>query len=148
MMTYLRNTPAPILTKNDNKKLVRGFTLVEAIMAMVIMAVVLTPFTILIATVMAKGNRFTQAQATAVALAESKMEEVTADRFSLAASAGPTAFAAPFANYQWQVVVEYVNAGALNTVIAGPTDYKRIQVRVIDPLVGTNTLVTILANDW
>lgn len=128
-----------------NKK---SFTIIEAVMSMIIIAITITPFAILVATVMAQQNGFSQAQATAVALAEGEMERVTAERFSLCVSEAAVAFSAPFAAYTKQIVVEYVNAGALDTAVAGPTDYKRIQVRVNNTMAGTNTLVTILANDW
>jgi Tfp pilus assembly protein PilV len=128
-----------------NKK---SFTIIEAVMSMIIIAITITPFAILVATVMAQQNGFSQAQATAVALAEGEMERVTSERFSLCVSEAAAAFSAPFAAYTKQIVVEYVNAGALDTSVAGPTDYKRIQVRVSNAMAGTNTLVTILANDW
>jgi len=126
----------------------KGFTLIEAVMAMIIMAISLTPFSILIATVMTQQNGFSQAQATAVALAEGEMERVTAERFSLCVSESVAAFAAPFSTYTRQIVVDYVNAGALDTPVAGPTDYKRVQVKVANNMTGTITLTSLVANDW
>lgn len=124
-----------------------GFTIIETILVIIILGITLTPFAILTATVMQK-NVYSQAQATAVSLAEGELERVTGTRFSLLVNEAQAAFSAPFANYTHQVVVDYVNSSALNTPVAGPTDYKRVEIRVNNIVSGTIKLVSLSANDW
>lgn len=49
-------------------------------------------------------------------------------------------------DYTTDVVVCYVDATDLNTCVAGPTDYKRIEVTVSNPNIGTVELVTVVTN--
>jgi Tfp pilus assembly protein PilV len=129
------------------RKAKNGFTLIEIIALVVVMAIVLTPFSILVVNVMQR-NAQSQAMATAVSLAEGELERVMALRFSGIANEALAAFAAPFSAYSYQVIVDYVNSGALNTPVVGPTDYKRVQVRVSNAISGAITLTTLAANDW
>ncbi|MCX5710064.1 MAG: type II secretion system protein [Candidatus Omnitrophica bacterium] len=124
-----------------------GFTLIEAVIVIAVMGIVLVPFTILVVNVMSQ-NAYSQAQSTAVALGEGELERVTGTRFSSVAAEAATAFAAPFNNFTHQVVVDYVNSGALNTAVVGPTDYKRVQIKINSPVSGTITLTTLVADDW
>lgn len=123
----------------------RGFTLVEIVISIVILAVVLTPFTVLVATIVRK-NIYSQAQATAVALAEGEIERLTNMRFSAVDDEASAAFAAPFSAYTHTAAVDYVNAGDLNTPVAGPTNYKRVQITVDNSISGTITLTTLVTN--
>lgn len=126
----------------------KGFTLIEVILVMVILAISLPPLCILIVNVVRK-NVLTQVQATATALAEGEMEKVTNMRFSGIATTAQTAFSAPFTAYNYTITVDYVNASDLNTpVVPGPTNYKRVQVMVNNAISGNLTLTTLIANDW
>ena len=136
---------AELLPKIRNKR--KGFTLIETMIAIIVLAVCLTPFSILVVNVL-QQNAYTQAQATSVALAEGEMERVTNLRFSSVANQVSTAFSAPFDNFSFQIAADYVNSGALNTAVAGPTDYKRVQVKVTNAILGVVTLTTLAANDW
>jgi len=127
-----------------NKK---AFTLIEAVLVIAIMGITLAPFSVLVVNVM-RQNAYSQVQATAVALAEGQMEILTATRFSLLSDAASTPFSAPFSNYTYQVEVDYVNSGALNTPVVGPTDFKRVQVIVNNSLLGSLTLTSLVARDW
>ena len=129
------------------KKAKSGFSIIEIIALVVVLAIVLTPFSILVVNVMQR-NAQSQAMATAVSLAEAEMERVTGLRFSGVANAAATAFSAPFSAYSCEIVADYVNSGALNTPVVGPTDYKRVQVKVSNSISGTITLTTVMANDW
>jgi len=124
-----------------------GFTLIEIIAVIVILAIVLTPFSILVVNVM-RQNIYSQALATATSLTEEEMERVTNLRFSAVTNEAAVSFSVPFSVYTHQVIVDYVNANALNTPVAGPTDYKRVQIRVNSSISGTITLTTLVANDW
>ncbi len=126
----------------------RGFTLIEAMMVIVILGIALPPFTVVTMNVL-QQNIYSQAQATAVALAEGELERATGTRFSLVTNeAVATAFSAPFSAYTHQWVVDYVNAGALDTPVAGPTDYKRVKIQVANSIAGTVTITTLMTNDW
>lgn len=48
--------------------------------------------------------------------------------------------------YTTSVVVCYVQAAALDACVAGPTDYKRVQVTVTNATVGSAVLVTVMTN--
>jgi len=124
----------------------RAFTLIETIITMVILSIVLIPFSVLTTNVIAKNVR-SQASVTAVALAEGEMERITALRFSAVVDQAPSSFDAPFTVYTKEITVDYVNANALDTPVTGPTDYKRVQIRVSSGLSDTITLTTLLTND-
>ncbi|MCX5715689.1 MAG: prepilin-type N-terminal cleavage/methylation domain-containing protein [Candidatus Omnitrophica bacterium] len=123
----------------------RGFTLIEVILSIIILGVILTPFSVLVSNVI-RQNIYSQAQATAVSLAEGELERITNMRFAAVAAEASAAFAAPFGAYTHAAAVDYVNAGALNTPVAGPTDYKRVQVSVNNTVSGTITLTTLVTN--
>lgn len=125
----------------------RGFTLVEAVITIAIMGVVLAPFSVLVVNVM-RQNAYSQVQATAVSLAEGKMEDLTGTRFSLLVDAAATAFAVPFDNYTYQIVVDYVNSNDLDTAVVGPTDFKRVKVVINNSILGSLTLTSLVARDW
>lgn len=122
-----------------------AFTLIETIMVMVILGIVLAPFSVLTVNVISRNVR-SQASVTAVALAEGEMERVTSLRFSSVVDEAPSSFAAPFTVYTKEVAADYVNANALDTPVVGPTDYKRVQVKVSSGLSDTITLTTLVTN--
>lgn len=139
----------PLVARNDVRGIGfnRGFTLIEAIIVMIILGICLTPFAILVVNVMSQ-NIYSQAQATAIALAESEMERVTNLRFSLVNDEAQVPFSVPFSAYNHEIIVDYVNAGNLNTPVGGPTDYKRVQIVVRSSISGPITLTTLVTNDW
>lgn len=122
----------------------KGFTIIETVIFIVVLGIVLAPFSILIVNVMAK-NAYSQAWATSVAIAEGEMERVTNLRFQSVEGEIPVAL---FTTTNYQVNVDYVNANDLNTPVAGPTDYKRVQIVVNNYIAGTVTLTTLVTNDW
>lgn len=133
------------LEKLNNKKRctsLSGFTIIETIIVIIILGITLTPFAILVVTVMQK-NVYSQAQATAVSLAEGEFERVMGTRFSLLANEAQAAFSAPFANYTHEVVVAYVNPLPPDT-----SNYKSVEIRINNVISGTIKLVSLVANDW
>lgn len=106
---------------------VRGFTLVETLIAMVIMGVAFVGIThvILNAT---KSNIDIEVATEAVLLARDVMASTTAKDFDNVVDVGATSFGGDFSDYSYQVDVDYVEAADLDTAVAGPTDYKRIIV--------------------
>ena len=124
-----------------------GFTLIEVILTMVILSISIGPLSLLIVNVV-RQNVLSQAQATSASLAEQEMERLTNIRFSSVTDEAQTAFPAPFSAYSHEVIVDYVNAGDLNTPVTGPTDYKRAQIIVRNDISGALTLETLVTNDW
>ena len=125
-----------------------GFSLIETVLVIVILGICLTPFTILTVNVMTK-NIYSQAQATAVALAEGEIERLTMMRYSLLVSdAVPNAFPSPFSAYTKQATVMYVNPNALNTNAGAATNYRNVQVQVSNSISGNITLTTLVTKDW
>lgn len=135
----------------------RAFTLIEVILVMVILAISLTPLSILIVNVTQK-NILSYAQAQASALAEKEMERVTQLRFSTLTCATSTPFSSPFSAFSYTVDVDYVNPSALDTSVGRPsgcsssggtnTNYKRVQVTVNNVITGPLTVTTLVTNDW
>ncbi|MBM3244268.1 MAG: prepilin-type N-terminal cleavage/methylation domain-containing protein [Candidatus Omnitrophica bacterium] len=125
----------------------KGFTLIETVIVIIVLAITLTPFSVLTTNVISRNVR-SQGTATAVSLAEQEMERVTALRFSLAVDEAAASFSAPFNGFTKEIIVDYVNSGSLNTPVAGPTDYKRVQVKVTSATADTITLTTLITNDW
>lgn len=124
-----------------------GFTLIEVILTMVILSISLTSLSILVINVV-RQNVLSQAQATSASLAEKETERLTNMRFSSVTTQAQTGFPAPFSAYSYEVIVDYVNAGDLNTPVAGPTDYKRARIIVTNDISGAITLTTLVTNDW
>ena len=113
-----------------------GFTIVELVAVIIVLAVCLAPFGVMFSHVMEKHAE-PEAQQVATALAQSEIERASNLRFSNIANEGPTIFP-NFPNYSYQVIV---------TPIAGQHDmdeYKQIEVRVTNSSLGvTVSLITI-----
>jgi prepilin-type N-terminal cleavage/methylation domain-containing protein len=139
----------------------KGFTLIEVILVIVILAIAI-PSLISAVSFMTQSQVNTIGTTTAADLAQEKMEEIIADKRSpnrgfgyidnanyLPESAAPTPVAG-FPNYNRSVNITCVTAADLNTSVACPTDYKRVQVTVqavgVGPSVPDAVLVTVLTN--
>ncbi len=135
----------------------RSFSLIEVIITISVLSICLTPLCIMIVNVVQK-NVLSQVQATAVSLAQGEIERVSNLRFSSVNCEAQSAFSTPFSAYSRQVLVDYVNSGALNTSLGQPslcasaggstTNYKRVQMVITHPIIGSLTLITLLTNDW
>jgi prepilin-type N-terminal cleavage/methylation domain-containing protein len=119
----------------------KGFTLIEVILAIVLLAIAI-PGMISAVGFMAQKQVNTIGTTTAADLAQERMEEIMGDRMNptlgfghiisgnyLPESVSPTAVAG-FPNYNRSVNIICVTAADLNTGVACPTAYKRIQVTV------------------
>jgi prepilin-type N-terminal cleavage/methylation domain-containing protein len=107
----------------------RGFSLVEVILAMVLIAAAFVSISLLLSTTTLHNVNLDVTTRT-VLLARQKMDEVTAKDFADVVPVGQTNFSGNFGNYSFQVGVEYVEPADLDTPVVGPTDYKRIRVIV------------------
>jgi prepilin-type N-terminal cleavage/methylation domain-containing protein len=122
----------------------KGITLIELIMAIVIAAIILIPLSVVIVESVTH-TIIPEHYTIASSLLEREMDRVSALRFSTVANEGPTSYAGSFSNYSRQVSFYYVNAGALNTQVVGPTGYKRVTITISRtglPFVSAVTLVT------
>jgi len=125
----------------------RGFTLVELIVAIVIGAIILIPTSFVV--VESVRNTFLPEYFTiASSLLEDRIEWVSGLRFNDLTDQGPTAFAGKFDNYFYQIAVNYVDSGELNTPVDPiKTDYKRAQIIISHPGFPDLTAITLLTNN-
>jgi prepilin-type N-terminal cleavage/methylation domain-containing protein len=133
----------------------RAFTLIEVVLVIVVLGIALTPLCILVVQVVQK-NVLSQAQATAVSLAEGEIERLTNARFSQVTCEASTPFSGAFSGYSYSTDVDYVNSGDLNTSVGRPagcsgtpgtaTNYKRIRLSVNHAIARNITLTTVVVN--
>lgn len=133
----------------------KGFTLVEVILAIVILAVAI-PSLMSAVSFMTARQVNTMGTTIAADLALEKMEEVIGDKIN--PSRGFTWIVngpnypndIPIAGYNRSVNIICVTAANLNAGVACPTDFKRVQVTVsaagVGPSVPDAVLYTVVAN--
>jgi prepilin-type N-terminal cleavage/methylation domain-containing protein len=124
----------------------RGFTLIETMISIVLLGIFLTAGMLVLSTSSSKGARV-EIISVAQSLAEGKLEETRAKSFAAISSVAQTSYTGDLSNYSYEVVVGYVNAADLNTVVGSATDYKKIQVKIRHPQLATPiTFETVRAN--
>lgn len=128
-----------------------GFTLVEAILSLVVLGIALVALMNLFA--QAAERHTLPDEVVASGLAAAKMEEVIANRAVqgwAAFTASPTTYqvvdTTNFPNYQWMVEVVNVQKSNFNSVVGSNTGYKRITVFVKKPDATELKLVTIVTD--
>jgi len=124
----------------------RGFTLIEVII-MIVMAGILLPAIIVPFVSGVRGSGKPEQVTTAMYLANYKMEEFMKFRYENAAlnPIALTAYAAaPIAGYQWQWEIYYVDSDFLNPDLVTHRGYKRILVRVQDPMNDTYGIYSVV----
>lgn len=124
----------------------KGFTLVELVIAMVIIAIIMYAA---IAIFVASGARGVNVEVFTVAqsLAEDKLEQAMAQDFGDATDEAEANFSGDLNQYSYEIVMDFVSGEALDTPVASPTDYKKIRVVIRhDLLGGTTSLESIRAN--
>jgi len=105
-----------------------GLTLIETIVGMTVIAIAFYSIIAMFITLAPRTARVESINKK-VYLAQEKMEEALARGFSVGSS-GPAALAGSFSNYTYQVLVSSVEAGNLDSGVAGPTLFKNVKVRV------------------
>jgi len=126
----------------------RGLTLLEIIIIIAIIGLAVPAILTAFARLVATGADAKTVQI-ATNLASQEMEQmIKGKKFVNIVSAGQTDYTGDFSQYNYQIIVEYVNPSDLNTPVAGPTDFKRVKVVVTkDNLAGFNvTLTTLITN--
>lgn len=127
----------------------KGFTLIELVIATVIAAIILIPTSVVVVQSL-RNTFFPEHFTVASSLLEDRIEWVNSLRFEdvdLLGTAGH--FGAGFSDYSYKVVVTYVDADKLNGPF-GPqdpqgTNYKRVDITILRsgfPTVSATTLRT------
>jgi prepilin-type N-terminal cleavage/methylation domain-containing protein len=131
-----------------------GFTLIEVILVVVIMAIAI-PGLITVLSVITQGQVNTVGTTTAALLAQERLEEIVADKRSpnrgyAFVVNGNYAPDVPMAGYNRSVNIVCVAATDLNTAVPCDTGYKRVAVTVqaagVGPTVPDAVLVTVLTD--
>lgn len=129
-----------------SKKNKHGFTLVEVIISMVIMAIVLYAVIAIFISSGAKGTNV-EIYSVAQSLAEGKLEEITARNFSNITSESQS-YSGGLSAFSCQVTFSYVSKEALDTAVGGPTDYKKVQVQISHPKLAQPVSLTSLRSSY
>lgn len=127
----------------------RGFTLIEVIMTIVLLAV-LTSGLMAMFTTFSQFNGDPSVMIQASELAQEKMDQTVANKTlngfnSIAVGNTTDNPVLGTATFTRVLSVGYVNPAALNTIVAGPTNYKNITVTVTSNA-GTLTLATLIGS--
>ena len=125
----------------------KGFTLVELVIAMVIIAIIMYAA---IAIFVASGARGVNVEVFTVAqsLAEDKLEQAMAQDFDDATDEAEANFSGDLNQYSYEIVMDFVSGEALDTVVGSPTDYKRIRVSIRHDLLGAPTSLESIRADY
>jgi Tfp pilus assembly protein PilV len=107
----------------------KGFTLIEAVLAVVLVATAFLSLSYLISNT-TLFNINLDMSTTAIMLARGQMAETMAKPYANVQEVAQTSFSGDFAFYRYQIAVDYVNPGDLDTPVTGPTEYKRVVVTV------------------
>ena len=150
-------TPSPALPPGGrgrgwggNLKSIRGFTLVEILVFIVVAGILLPAIVVPFATAV-KGSTKPEKAATAMYLAQQKMEEMMKFDYGRSPDLDPAALTpyadidpSTFPNYRWQKEILYVDSDF--NVSATDRGYKRILVRVRDPENDAYEIYSVVTN--
>jgi len=125
----------------------KGFTLIE-IIVLIVMAGILLPAIIVPFATGIKESGKPEMVTTAMYLAHQKMEEFTKYNYCNAAL-NPTALTSyaaitGFSGYQWQWSIYYVDSNFQNQDLVTDRGYKRILVRVSDPMLSIYEIYSVV----
>jgi type II secretory pathway pseudopilin PulG len=138
----LRTTNSELNTVNN-----KGFTLIE-IIVLIVMAGILLPAIIVPFATGVKGSGKPEMATTAMYLSHQKMEEFMKYQYLNSAlnSTAMTSYAdiSGFSGYQWQWEIYYVDSNFLNPDLVTHRGYKRILVRVKDPMNDTYEIYSVV----
>ncbi|MHB8483677.1 MAG: prepilin-type N-terminal cleavage/methylation domain-containing protein [Nitrospiria bacterium] len=128
----------------------RGFTLIEILMTIVLLAVI-TSGLMAMFTTFSQSNGDPSVVTQATELAQETLDQIIADKensargFNYVVNANYPAEnpVTGFPGFNRSVNIVFVNPGGLNTPVAGPTNYKNVTVSVtsISGTVTTSTLI-------
>lgn len=125
----------------------KGFTLIETVIGIVVLGVIALGLFATFTGVFTNAVR-DEAVTIATSLAKGELERTARLSFAgvVSQNAGsPVSFGGNFANYSWQIVVSAVPVAIASD--AGMAQYKQVESRVTNPMVGDISLKTIVTNN-
>jgi len=125
----------------------KGFTLIETVIGIVVLGVITMGLFATFTGVFKNAAR-DEVVTIATSLAKGELERTTRLSFAsiLSQNAGaPVSFGGNFTNYYWQIVVSAVPVAIASD--AGMANYKQVEARVTNPIVGDISLKTIVTNN-
>jgi prepilin-type N-terminal cleavage/methylation domain-containing protein len=125
----------------------RGFTLIETVIGIAVIGIIAIGLFATFTGVFTNAAR-DEVISIATSLAKGELERVT--RLSFASivdqnRGSPVSFGGNFTNYSWQIRVDAVPVAIAND--PGMANYKQIESRVTNPIVGDIGLKTIVTNN-
>ncbi|MFA5927719.1 MAG: type II secretion system protein, partial [Candidatus Margulisiibacteriota bacterium] len=127
----------------DNKQ--KGFTILEIIVAMVVMGIILPVIMNPMLTLLTKG-RVNQQLFNMASLAEERLGYYQHLPFDQVISTPNTTFSSPFTDYKYKLVVDRVQGPtSFNTTVIPTSNYKEGTLSIMYKDVSTYNLVTIFA---
>ncbi|OGC07598.1 hypothetical protein A2526_00495 [candidate division WOR-1 bacterium RIFOXYD2_FULL_36_8] len=123
-----------------NKK---GFTLIELIVAIMVIIVAFMALISVFTGVMPKGIAL-EFISKSTYLANLLIEEDLSKDFYSISSVSPTNFSSPFDKFSYEIVVDFVTTAEPDVVSANGTNFKRVKARVWSKLSPTIEVVTLV----
>lgn len=125
----------------------KGFTLIETVIGIVVLGIIALGLFATFTGVFTNAAR-DEVVTIATSLAKGELERV--GRLSFASVVdqnrdSPVSFGGNFANYSWQIRVDAVPVAIASD--AGMAQYKQVESRVTNPMVGDISLKTIVTNN-
>ncbi|HAZ09749.1 MAG TPA: hypothetical protein DCY56_01395 [Candidatus Omnitrophica bacterium] len=125
----------------------RGFTLVETVIGIVVIGIIALGLFATFTGVFTNAVR-DEVVTVATSLAKGEMERVTRLSFASVVDQNrgtPVSFGGNFTNYSWQIRVDAVPVAIASD--PGMAQYKQVESRVTNPMVGDISLKTIVTNN-
>ena len=125
----------------------RGFTLIETIIGIVVIGIISLGLLAVFTGVFTNAAR-DEVLTVATSLAKGELERTTRLNYASIVDQNrgtPVSFGGDFANYSWQIRVDPVPVAIAND--AGMTNYKQIESRVTNTMLGDISLKTIVTNN-
>ncbi|PIW68498.1 MAG: hypothetical protein COW10_02215 [Candidatus Omnitrophica bacterium CG12_big_fil_rev_8_21_14_0_65_42_8] len=122
----------------------RGFTLIETVIGIVVLGVIALGLFATFTGVFTNAVR-DEVLAVATNLAKGELERVSRLAYVSINSTYSVSFGGNFANYSYQVIVSSVPPAIAND--PDKLQYKQVEVRVTNPMVGDISLKTIVTNN-
>ena len=127
-----------VLNRRQRQRRFAGFTLIDLVIAITVLSIGLATVLTTLATIWQR-QIFNESMLNAAMMAQAVMDRALNKGFTnvnTLVGTGVTYDATNYANYTYDLNVGYVNVTDLNTLVGGPTNYKRVEVIVYYTLGG------------